>query len=332
MSAAGCYGKMRIPAGARETTIVMVTHEPLDLRALPVWERASLVLEESDKLGAGISFEFRTEVDPRALMGRLEQLRPGEFTFEHRHIGEAEWRVKLTRHTIDPRASSLATALRRSPVFSRLSDHARAKVAEAMTEHSARKGQTISVENAGCTALGMMIDGAMAVFVGAGSRERLLFHLFPFDTFNESEFFDGGLTIGRTVALAKTTRYATIPFDELRSIAMDEPQFVMTLAATTAQRNRALASELAAQVSQPIISRVASALLPYAAPERELHPAMSPLPMMTQAQIAAAAGTVKEVAARAIAELERVQALRRERGHIRYLDRSKLLDMISEAS
>jgi uncharacterized protein (DUF2249 family) len=310
----------------------MVTHEPLDLRALPVWERASMVLEESGKLAAGGSFEFVTEVDPRALIARLEQLRPGEFTFEHRHIGESEWRVKLTRHTIDPNASSLTTALHRSAVFSRLSDNGRAKAAEAMTEHSARKGQIISAENAGCTALGLMLEGAMAVFVGAGSRERLLFHLFPFDTFNESEFFDGGLTMGRTVALAKTTRYATIAFDVLRSIAAEEPHFLTVLAAATAQRNRSLASELASQVSQPIIARVASALLPYAAPEREMHPALPPLPTMTQAQIAAAAGTVKEVAARAIAELERVQALRRERGHIRYLDRSKLLAMISEAS
>jgi uncharacterized protein (DUF2249 family)/CRP-like cAMP-binding protein len=310
----------------------MVTHEPLDLRTLPVWERATLVLEESDRLPAGGVFEFFTEVDPRALIARLEQLRPGEFSFEHRHMGEGEWRVKLTRHHVDPQASSLAAALRRSPVFSRLSDNGRAKLAESITEHSARKGQIISAENAGCTALGLVLEGAMAVFVGAGSRERLLFHVSPFDTFGEAEFFDGGLAMGRTVALSKTARYATVPYESLRAIAVVEPELLMALAAVTAQRNRTLASELAAQVSQPIIARVAAALLPYAAPERELHPALPPLPTMTQAQIAAAAGTVKEVAARAIAELERTQALRRERGHIRYLDRSKLLAMIEEAS
>jgi len=309
----------------------MVTHEPVDLRELPVWERASVVLEQSDKLEAGGTFDFLTEVDPRALMARLEQLRPTEFSFEHRHIGDNEWRVRLTRHRVDPLASSLAAALSRSPIFSQVGDNARAKISEAMTEHSARKGQIISAENSGCTTLGVVIEGAMAVFVGAGSRERLLFHLFPFDTFGESEFFDGGLTMGRTVALAKLTRYATVPFDVLRSLAKDEPDLVMAMGAMAAQRNRTLASELASQVSQPIIARVASALLPYAAPERELHPALPPLPTMTQAQIAASAGTVKEVAARAIAELERVQALRRERGHIRYLNRSKLLSMIEEA-
>jgi uncharacterized protein (DUF2249 family) len=308
-----------------------MTEEPLDLRALQVWERASLVLEESDKLPAGGSLEFLTEVDPRALIAHLSQLRPSEFSYEHRHVGEAEWRVRLTRETVDPQASSLTTALRRS-IFSRLSENARAQLAEAMTEHSARKGQIIAAENSGCTALGLMLEGAMAVFVGAGSRERLLFHLFPFDTFNVSEFFDGGLTMGRTVALAKSTRYATVPFEVLHNLAASERELLLALAAVTAQRNRSLASELASQVSQPIIARVAAALLPYAAPERELHPALAPLPMMTQAQIAAAAGTVKEVAARAIAELERVQALRRERGHIRYLDRAKLLSMIAEAS
>lgn len=310
----------------------MVTHEPLDLRELPVWERASTVLEESTKLAAGASFEFLTEVDPRALMARLEQLRPGEFSFEHRQIGEAEWRVRLVRLHVDLQSSSLEAALRRSPIFSRLSDNARARIVETMTEYSARKGHAVCAENAECDSLGLVLEGAVAVFVGAGSRERLLFHLFPFDAFNESEFFDGGLTVGRTVVLSKSARYAMVPFETLRAVAMQEPEFVMAIGAAAAQRNRTLASELASQVSRPIISRVAAALLPYAAPERELHPALPPLPTMTQAQIAAAAGTVKEVAARAIAELERVQALRRERGHIRYLDRSKLLDMIEDAS
>lgn len=310
----------------------MVTHDPLDLRNLPVWERAATVLEEAGKLAAGASFEFLTEVDPRALIARLEQLRPGEFRFEQRNVGASEWRVNLTRAHVDPDSSSLAAALRRSSVFTRLDDNARAQVIEAMTEQQARKGQVVWMENAGCSCLGLIIEGAMAVFVGAGSRERLLFHLSPFETFGESEFFDGGLSIGRTVVLSKTARYATIPFNVLREVATRYPDFMISIAAASAQRTRTLASELAAQVSQPIIARVAAALLPYAAPEKELHPALPPLPTMTQAQIAAAAGTVKEVAARAIAELERVQALRRERGHIRYLDRSKLLSMIEEAS
>jgi len=49
---------------------------------------------------------------------------------------------------------------------------------------------------------------------------------------------------------------------------------------------------------------------------------------MTQLQIAWAAGTVKEVVARAIAELELRGALRRKHGHICELNRARLLDFI----
>ncbi|HVA26600.1 MAG TPA: helix-turn-helix domain-containing protein, partial [Candidatus Baltobacteraceae bacterium] len=60
-------------------------------------------------------------------------------------------------------------------------------------------------------------------------------------------------------------------------------------------------------------------------------PALAPLPNLTQAHIAASAGTVKEVAARAIAELETGGYLLREHGHIRFLDRQKLVDLIRES-
>jgi CRP/FNR family cyclic AMP-dependent transcriptional regulator len=309
----------------------MLMREMVDLRRVTVWERAAIVLEESSKLAADGCFEFLTEVDPRALIARLEQLRPAEFAFEHRQIGDAEWRVKLTRLRADKCASSLEAALHRSPVFARLSGNGRARIVEAASEHSARKCEIVCAENADCSALGLVLEGAFAVFVGAGSRERLLFHLMPFETFGDCEFFDEGLSIGRTVALSKSGRYALIPFEIVRSVGMQEPEFLLAIGASAAQHNRAVASALAAQVSQPIIARVAAALLAHAAPERELHPALPPLPHMTQAQIAAAAGTVKEVAARAIAELERVQALRRERGHILFLDRAKLLSVIEEA-
>lgn len=309
----------------------MMTQEPLDLRRLSIWERAATVLEQSDRLAAGGSFELLLEVNPRALIGRLEQLRPGQLAFEPRHIGEGEWRVVLTRVVVEDGSSSLATAMQRNPIFSRLDANARARLIEATEERQAKKGETICPENAACDSLGILLEGTFAVFVGAGSRERLLYHLFPFETFADGEFFDGGLSVGRTVALSKTARYARVPYDVVRQILGGDAEFLTALAAVVAQRNRALASALAAQVSQPILSRVAAALLPYAAPERGLHPALPPLPNMTQAQVAASAGTVKEVAARAIAELERVQALQRERGHIRYLDRTRLLESIDQA-
>jgi uncharacterized protein (DUF2249 family)/CRP-like cAMP-binding protein len=323
MKALDCY--------ARTTAKAMITRESLDLRRLAVWERTGLVLERADELSTGGSLEFLTDINPRALMGRLEQLRPGQLAFAHRHVGSGDWHVTLTRVHVEEGASSLAAALLRNPVFSKLSDPARSTLSKGMMERTARKGDVICGENAPCNQFGVLLEGSLAVFVGAGSRERLLFHLYPFDIFGDVEFFDRGLAVGRTVVLSKNARYATVPYDTIEEIGMRDPHFFVALAAGVSQHTRTLASALAAQVSKPILARVASALLPYAAPERALHPALPPLSTMTQAQVAAAAGTVKEVAARAIAELERVQALRRERGHIRYLDRVKLLEVIDRS-
>lgn len=304
-----------------------MTSQPLDLRRLPVWERAARILETSDALDTGRSLEFLTEIDPRALMGRLEQLRPGQLTFAQRHIGNGDWQVSLTRVNAPEGPVSVASALRRNPVFSKLDAGARSRAAQAMSEHVARKGEVVCAENAHCGTLGVVLEGALGVFVGAGSRERLLFYRYPFEIFGDVEFFDRGLSVGRSVVLSKTARYATLPFDAVEEIGMRDPGFLLSLATGVSQNTRTLAVALAAQVAHPILSRIAQALLPYAAPERGLHQALPPLATMTQAQIAAAAGTVKEVAARAIAELERIEALRRERGHIRYLDRSKLLEV-----
>jgi uncharacterized protein (DUF2249 family)/CRP-like cAMP-binding protein len=306
----------------------MMTGEPLDLRNRSVWDRAATVLECADSLNAGDAFEFYTEIDPRALMNRLEQLRPGEFSFSPKHVGESEWHVVLRRMHQDGDATSLNAALQRSPIFGALDRQTRQRIVAEMIEHHAKKSAVIRAENEPCDELGILLDGTLASFIGAGVRERLLVHLFPFDVFGQAEYFDGGLSIGRIVVLSKSATYATIRYAKLAQILGNNVGFISALAAETAQRNRGLVSALAAQVSQPILSRVASALLPYAAPEQGMHPALPPLPHMTQSQVAASAGTVKEVAARAIAELERKEALRRERGHIRYLDRTKLLETI----
>ncbi len=56
-------------------------------------------------------------------------------------------------------------------------------------------------------------------------------------------------------------------------------------------------------------------------PDAGLTPSLQPLRRITQTQLAATAGAVKEVAARAVAELEAVGALQRAKGRIALVDR-----------
>lgn len=302
-----------------------------DLRGLPVWDRARAVFEQAAVLKTGDVFEVLTELDPRALLARLEQQIPGELDAGSFRAGEREWRLTLSRAAGQTESSPLSRAVRRSAAFSKLGDASRAQLLESAKEHLARKGETVRPEDSSCEDVGLLLEGALGVFTCGSAREHLLYNVFPGDAFGTIEFFDGGRAIGRTVAVSKTARYALLPRDLVLEVCMREPAALIALAAFNSQLNRSLATAMNAHVSQPAIARVASALLPYAIPERGLEPALPPLANMTQAQVAAAAGTVKEVAARAIAELERRSALRRERGHVRYLDRSKLLEAIGSA-
>ena len=298
----------------------------VDLRGVPVWERAETVLERARGLHAGESFEFKMECDPRALAVRVEQETGGMLHCRWEWVGEDEWHVAVSPLVDAHDASPLTAALRRSS-FHAVSADTLSVLAESMSERTARKNEVICQDNAPCTALGVVLEGAFASFAGSDGRDQVLCHLFPFDIFGAAEFFDGGLRIGRIVAVSKIARYATIPHTIVQEMAKRDPQVLLALGACCAQRMRGLTNRLSDHVSKPILVRVAGALLPYAPPARGLQPAHPPLPAMTQTQIAATAGTVKEVAARAIADLERAGAVRREHGHIRFLDRSKLLEI-----
>jgi CRP-like cAMP-binding protein len=130
--------------------------------------------------------------------------------------------------------------------------------------------------------------------------------------------------------MTKSTRIVKLPSATLTDVARENPDLLFGLGALLAQRQRELSAKLSSQSALPIVGRVARVLLPHAMAERGLSPAMPALASMTQSQIAAAAGTVKEVAARAIAELDERGLLKRERGHIRFLDRQGLLELLRE--
>jgi CRP-like cAMP-binding protein len=100
--------------------------------------------------------------------------------------------------------------------------------------------------------------------------------------------------------------------------------FASAIGTICAQHVRAIAELLSAHVSRTAVARVAAALLPYASADAGLSPSLETLRHITQAQLAATAGTAKEVAARALAELEATGAIARAGGRIAHMDRSKL--------
>ena len=307
----------------------------IDLRGLPVWERPDLVRKALDRLPSGASLTLITENEPRALSSRVTQDRPDRFVVETRRVASRVWQLRLTHRSgeASDRNSSAAQHLSRCPPFAALDAGVRIELASAAVWQTGRRGQTLVAENADWSFIGMVTEGIVARANGGGrERERILYEIFPYELFGVAEYFDRGLKMARIAVFSKSANVLKIPWEVVSRIAARYPELTNALGIVMAQRVRLLADALSVQGSLPILGRIARVLLPYAMPERGLVQAATSLSTITQSQIAAAGGTVKEVAARAIAELESRNALRREHGHIRYLDREVLLELIQDVS
>ncbi len=253
---------------------------------------------------------------------------------ETRRVASRVWQLRLTHRPGEATdRSSAAQHISRCPAFAALDAGVRGELAAASVWHTGRRGQTLVAENVDWPYLGMVTEGIVARANGGGrERERILYEIFPYELFGVAEYFDRGLKMARIAVFSKSAHVLKIPWDVVSRIAARYPDLTNALGIVMAQRVRLLADALSVQGSLPILGRIARVLLPYAMPERGLAPASASLSTITQSQIAAAGGTVKEVAARAIAELESRKALRREHGHIRYLDREVLLELIQDVS
>jgi uncharacterized protein (DUF2249 family)/CRP-like cAMP-binding protein len=306
----------------------------IDLRGLPAWERPDLIRTALDSLPSGASLTLITENEPRALSSRVTQDRPDRFVVETRRVASRVWHLRLTRRPGEATdRSSAAQHLSRCSAFAGLDVGVRAELVAAAVWQTGRRGQTLVAENADWPFIGVVTEGIVARANGGGrERERILYEIFPYELFGVAEYFDRGYKMSRIAVFSKTAHVLKLPWDVVSRVAARYPELTNALGIVLAQRVRLLADALSIQGSLPILGRIARVLLPYAMPERGLVPAAASLSTITQSQIAAAGGTVKEVAARAIAELESRKALRREHGHIRYLDREVLLELIQDVS
>ena len=312
----------------------MVQPAEIDLRGVPVWERPDVVRKALDRLPSGASLTLITENEPRALSSRVTQDRPDRFVVETRRVASRTWQLRLTPRAGEATDRNVAAQhLSRCPAFAALDSSVRSELAAAAVWQTGRRGQTLVADDSDWPFIGMVTEGIVARANGGGrERERILYEIFPYELFGVAEYFDRGFKMARISVFSKAAHVLKLPWDVVSRIAARNPELTTGLGIVLAQRVRLLADALAVQGSLPILGRIARVLLPYAMPERGMVPAAASLSTITQSQIAAAGGTVKEVAARAIAELEFRKALRREHGHIRYLDREVLLELIQDVS
>lgn len=201
------------------------------------------------------------------------------------------------------------------------------QLVDAAAPAEARRGEAIYEAGARWEFLGFLLDGCIAMLApGTNTKERLYEHVYPGQFFGVSAMFDGEPEMARTVVVSRRASFASIERRRVVELCKSHGSLAVAFAITLARRVRRTTSLLAVQMGLTTQQRIARYLLGFCGGPG-LAPALDPLPLMTQTQIGAAAGTVKEVVGRAVSRFERRGALRREHGRIRFLDRERLLEL-----
>lgn len=278
-----------------------------------------------DALAEDASFTVVSDHEPRPLRLSLETLYPEQVVFSSRHFGIGHWEITLRRAVANSDMSALGAFLRRCASLSEAREQTMSTLEDRVSERTMRDGEAIVEQDAQWPFLGLLRSGTLAsVMASTVGRDRKLFDILAGETFGIVETLDGGRTVARIVVSSTTARIVLVPRGIVLSLMAEDFGFARGLMMICAQRSRLLAERFTDLFAQSAIARVAAAILPFAAPDVGLTPSLEPLRHMTQEQLALTAGTAKEVAARAIAELETAGAIARARGRIARTDRTKL--------
>jgi len=218
--------------------------------------------------------------------------------------------------------ASSADFLRSLPYFTALSAEDLRRVENEISERSFSKGEILFLEGEPGHGLYVVKSGRVRIFKSSPQgREQVLFIAKQGDSFNDVPVFDGGPNPASASALEPSTVYV-IPRESLLSIVADCPaaQAIIKLFAARLRHLTTVVEDLS---FRSVVSRLAKMLLDLAVAEG----GPSPMPRLTQDEMAAIVGSVRDVIGRALRTLERTGAIKIEGQRILVIAPEKLRRM-----
>jgi CRP/FNR family transcriptional regulator len=293
----------------------------IDVRALPYARRTIAILEAFDKLPVGGILELNEETDPRALRNELAVQRPGRVSWDARNLGSGRWTVRLER--IDEQADA-ETFLSHAPPFQNAKATTIRELAALVTERSYRAGETIFDEGEQWPYLAFVRTGkAVLTLLSPDGKTQSIGERLTHDSLNETGVFDGGAATTRAEALTDAT-IVLIPSEAVIHACRNDPELALGFLLGASQARRRSIDTIADLAFAHVLQRVAKFLLSYAPAASGMATGLPGVENLSQAQIAAAAGTVRDMAARALLRLKNANAVELDRGRVRSLDRARL--------
>ena len=293
----------------------------LDARSLQPATKSAQILEAFDKLSVGAILEINEETDPRALRNEMTQLRAGKFSWDARNLGSSRWTVRLER--IDENAEG-ENFLEVVPPFNSAKAATLKELAGQMSERSYKAGETIFDEGEIWPYLGVVKHGKVIyTLLSPDGKTHTLGERLTHDTINESGTFDGGGATTRAEALTDAS-IITLPSEAVLHANRNDSELALGFLQQASQARRRSIETVADLAFAHVLQRVAKFLLGYAPASVGMAKGLPGVENLSQAQIAAAAGTVRDMAARALLRLKNASAVELDRGRVKAIDRARL--------
>jgi len=269
-------------------------------------------------LRGGESVTLIYDHEPRSLLQQLEESFPESFAWTQRNLGRG-WEVTLRKMPEAPVHDPVARFLERCPFLATASEQTKKALARVATSRLVGRSKPVALQGVSWPFVGVVRTGKIyAVVSSSEGREQILYDAGPFEVFGEVMLFDRGDSIARFVALSEPAEVLLLPRDDVVKAMLSDYGLRSELMTACALRTRSIIDLLCTQVSKPVIGRIAMLLHRYG----------DHTPTLTLSQIAAAAGTVKEVVARCLAKLEAAGAIYRRQGRVHIVDAAKLTAII----
>ena len=196
------------------------------------------------------------------------------------------------------------------------------ELAAQMSERTYRSGDTIFDEGEMWPYLGIVKSGKVIyTLLSPDGKTHTIGERLTHDTLNESGTFDGGGATTRAEALTDAT-IVTLPSEAVLHAARNDAELALGFLIASSQARRRSIDTIADLAFAHVLQRVAKFLLGYARTSVGMTRGLPGVENLSQAQIAAAAGTVRDMAARALLRL-RTAGARRARSRPRQSDRSR---------
>jgi len=205
------------------------------------------------------------------------------------------------------------------PYFSGLSPAELDSLKGLIFETTAERGEFILLESEPAAALYFVVSGVVKVFkTSADGREQILQIVRPGESFNDAPVFDGGPNPASAQAMGPVVLYG-INNSDMGAILRTHPQVALNVIHVLSQKLRHLVSLVEDLSFKHVTARLAKILLEYAGDG-----VGSAKPRLTQQEMAAMAGTAREMIGRSLKELEVEKIIRLEHHRIVVTDKEAL--------